>query len=291
MKGLKRILLVLVVLLLVAGLALVLLIDSIGRAAIEKGGSHALGVPTHVGSLDIGLLRGSTELSGLEVDNPEGFDAPHFVRLGKGEVQVALRSLAGEVVEVPRFALSDVSIHLQRRQGRTNYGVILENLKRFQPKGPKPEPEPEAGGKRFVVRQIEIRDVRVAFDLLPEGGELTRVKATIPRLTLENVGSFEDAASIAEIASQVIQALLQASLEAGGQVLSADMLADLDGALRELGARTLKLEGLQAELEGIGKTIDEKLGAEAGAAARQGMKELEKTLEGLLEPKKKDEKK
>ena len=143
---------------------------------------------------------------------------------------------------------------------------------------PSRQPPPEEEGKRFVVRKLVIANVQVDFDLLPAGGQLTRAKATIPRIVLEDLGNTEDGATMAELASAVVQALLQASLEAGGQVLSPALLDDLRASLEALGDLPVQLEGVRAELE----TIDEALGTDLGEQLDEALKDAGGSLDDLL---------
>lgn len=280
MKIVLRLLLVLVLLLAVAGVAAVLGIDSIARTAIEKGGTYALGVETKLAKADIGLLQGTTELGGLSVANPPGFD-PTFLSLGRAELAVTLGSLRGDVIEVPVFALSDVSVLLQKREGKTNYGLILDNLEKFESGEPPTgeEPKPKKEGKRFVIRKIEITNVSADIDLLPAGGELTKAKVSIPSLTLENVGTADGGASVGEIVSAVVKALLQATLEAGGKVVGPELLADLEGKLKSMGTEVIDVgEGVKSELE--------KISPELGQKAGDVLKGVDKGLGDLLKKKK-----
>ena len=271
MKILLRSALALVLLALLAVGFLILGLDSALRAAVEKGGTHALGVPTHLESASLGLFSGSLDLAGLAVDNPAGFEDARFLALGAAHTRVSLASLRSDTVRIEALELSDVSLLLQRREGRSNYGVILDHLEGLSGGGQaEPGPEETEGGKRFLIERIVIRNVQVDFDLLPVGGQLTRAKVTLPELVLENVGSGEDGASISDITARVVRALLQASLEAGGQVLSPELLGDLKQQLSQLGTQT----------------IDE-LGRTLGEGAGKALDDLGSQLDGLLGNKKK----
>ena len=69
-----------------------------------------------------------------------------------------------QTVELPLLGLSDLNVVLERREGKANYKVILENLKRLESGEKKTEDPAADSGKRFVVRKVDIRDVAVTVD-------------------------------------------------------------------------------------------------------------------------------
>ena len=94
MKWLLKIAVILIVLVVIVVGAAFFYVDSIAKGAIERGATYALGVNTTLGSADVGLLSGEFSMSGLDVDNPEGFVEAHFLRLGTGYVSVSLGATA-----------------------------------------------------------------------------------------------------------------------------------------------------------------------------------------------------
>jgi hypothetical protein len=231
MKLLRRLLLAGLVLLALAVGALFLGLDRAVRAAVEKGGTRALGVPTHLERASLSPFDGEVTLGGLEVENPPGFEATPFLTLGRAHTQVDLASLRGEVARIDLVELESVALLLQRREGRSNYGVILEHLDSGGGEEPR---EPEGEGVRLNIERLVIRDIRADFDLVPIAGDAARTQVTIPELVLEDLGNSAEGASMAEITARVVQALLQASLQAGGRVLSPELLADLRKGLSGL---------------------------------------------------------
>jgi hypothetical protein len=225
-------------------------IDAIAKAGIEKGATYALGVETSLGSADVGVFSGTFEMSGLLIDNPAGFeDSPHFLKLDNGKVDVSLGSLQQDVVQVPLFAIDGVDVQLISSGGKSNYGVILDNLSRFESKeeAPKEEAPPEEGGKKFVIREIVIRNVHVHADLLPIGGKLTRVHVPIDEIRLQDVGTGSDqGVSIADLSGILVKAILKAAVEKGG-----DLPKEIAGELNK-GLKALKGLGEDA-VEGVGK--------------------------------------
>lgn len=261
------------VILLVAVVAVVFVsIDAIARAAIERGSTYALGVPTTLGSADIGILSGEFTMKDLDVANPDGFDGDYFFQLDEGFVAVSLGSLRQDTVEIPTLALTGVRMNLQKKGGRANYTVITENLKRLESgetAGEERNRAEEDGerGKNFMIREIVIRDVHVTVDVLPIGGELTRIEIPIEEVRLTEVGS--ETLTTAEVTSRVIKMILAAVVK-NGATLPADLVDDLGGALRGLAdlgnidiSQIADIAGatdqLGKEIENAGKSVDEVL--------------------------------
>jgi hypothetical protein len=293
MKLVFRLVAALVVLVILGVVALFLYIDAAAKAAVQRGGTYALGVQTTLDSADVQLLGGRFEMRGLRVANPPGFDHD-FLKMREGGVNVTLASLREETVELPQLALTGVDLTLERKEGRANYQVITDNLKRFESTGPPPEEKAE--GKKYVIREILIRDVNVSTEVLPIGGDLTRMSVPIKEIRLENVGSGSDGGVImSELTSVILQAIFAAVLESDGQ-LPGEILNDLRGALgqldtlREMGVDlavdgqnligdVLKgatevpggvIEGAGKTIEGIGKGIEDLIGGDKGKKKNGG---------------------
>jgi len=217
----------LVILLVVAVVVVFMSIDAIAKTAIERGSTYALGVQTTLDSADIGILSGEFRMKGLNVANPEGFTSDTFFRLGEGFVAVSLGSLRQDTVELPTLALSGVQMNLEKKGGSSNFGVITDNLKRFEsPAGGSAKP-----GKSFIIREIVITDINVTVDLLPIGGTLNRIEVPIEQVRLTDVGN--DGLTTAEMTALVIKAIMAAVVANAGD-LPADLVNDLGGALGNL---------------------------------------------------------
>jgi hypothetical protein len=265
MKTLLKILAVVVVILVLLAAAGWYWIDSLAEEAIETSGTYALGVDTELGSADVSLASGDFDFSELRIANPEGYQTPSFVTAETIHLNFPVSSLLDETIEVPAIELRGIGLVILRNERGTNYGVILDNLARFE-SGEKPK---EEGGKTFVVRRLAMHDISVTAQLLPAGGELTKVSLHIPELIVEDLG----AKSTSELISVVIRALLTATLEGGGGVIPADLLQDLGGKLQSVGgavAVTLT--------QSVTKTVGE-LGEAAGEAAQ----EIGKGIRGVLQ--------
>ncbi len=250
----------LVILLVVAVVVVFMSIDAIARAAIERGSTYALGVQTTLDSADIGILSGEFRMKGLDVANPEGFTSDTFFRLGEGFVAVSLGSLRQDTVELPTLALSGVQMNLEKKGGSSNYGVITNNLKRFESSDTGEPGKSTEPGKNFVIREIVITDINVTVDLLPIGGTLKRIEVPIEEVRLTDVGN--DGLTTAEMTALVIKAIMAAVVENAAD-LPADLVNDLGGALgnlaslQELGITQIVDIREIKEAQDVAKSVDD----------------------------------
>lgn len=299
----KRILIGLLILLVAVVAAAAFTIDRIVSEGIERGGSYALGVPTRVGFVRLRLLDGSFRLRGLRVANPAGFDEPHFLRLGSAAVDVDLGSLRQDLVVVPLFALDGIDVALEREGQKTNYGVILKNLERFEsgeapveversePGEAPAEAGPSATQKRFIVKRIVIRDVNALLEWSGVASDQTALKVSIPEIRLRDIGAHNaQGVVMAELTDIIVKAILGAIAQHGTN-LPVAVLGSLRsgvGALRSVpsevvagvgGKAVEKIsEALPEEVQGVARG----LGGEAvGGAGKAVGKEATEALEGL----------
>lgn len=222
-------------------------------AAVEQHTSHALGVPAQLDRARVNLLTGGVRLTVLQVDNPQGFPSMHFKRIGDTDGRIRLTTLLDEIIELPRLTLSEIELHLDRREGVGNYERILDHYLRV---GRHVDVEP----RRYVIRELVLRDIVVHLDLLPEVGEVARLSVPIEEIRLTDVGTEADGGvMLQEVAGVVVQALLAAVLERAGQELPGVVARELASRLgrmpeiqriREIG------EDLLEDPEGVLRDLD-----------------------------------
>lgn len=305
---LLKLLVVLVVLaallLVIAGAAAFSYVDKLARTGVERGGTYALGVPTTLKDADVGILGGTFAMSGLKVSNAPGFPGPHFLTLGDASVAVDFGTIRKQTVELPHLKLDTVDVRIEKKDGKTNYNVILENLKKVSGGGDqKPAPTPPEGeGKKFIINDLSIRNVTVHVDLLGGDGAagnalatLTKVTIPIDEVKLQNVGKTGTGVggtgvSMGELSGIIVQAVLAAAVEKGQGLIPGDILGDLSGQLASLGDLAkldLKVLGdARGKVEEVGKKVEE-----TRKQVEDAVKDVGKTIEGLIPGKKKDEKK
>lgn len=243
------------------------MIDSLVRKGVEKGGTYALGVPTELASADVGVFGGTVALAGLRIANPEGFKGDAFLTLGDGGLAVSLGTLRQDVVEVPSLSLTNIDLHLERAGEQANYQVILDNLKRFE-SGDAPTPKDGEGGKRFIIRKVEIRDVAAHIQLIPLGGELSTIEVVVPEVILTDVGA-DNPLKLGELMNVVTQALLSTIAANANGALPEDLARELTDRLGQLDALKAQGIGVAADFgEGLEKVVGD-------------LKDLQGQIEGI----------
>lgn len=267
MKKLIKLLIVVVLVLAAVIVGVFFYIDQIAETAVERAGTHALGVDTTLDEADVEVFAGRFSMGGLTVANPEGFDSPHFLAIGRGNVEVTLPTLMENLVTLPELRLGGIEMHLQRSGGRANYQVILDNLGRFEGEA-RPEDE-----KKFIIDLVVLRNIDVHVDLLPEADEATTLEIRIDRMRLKEIGSDTDGMVLAQVAGVLVKAVIEAVVRKGGDLLPADLLNDLQQQLAKLrGLDALGIEllsdveaRLKGAMEGAGEGL-ENVGEDIGEA-------------------------
>ena len=248
--------------------AVIFYIDWIASEAIERGGTAALGLETRVGLVRLGLLSAELSLSDLTVANPEGFEAPYLLKLEKGELALGLSELRADPIVISRIVLSGIELNLERKRGRTNYGVLLDNLSRSESEPSTSEAEDEAGAG-LVILEVLIRDVTVRGQLIPLQGERTKLEVNVPEIRMRELGSGEHGLSMTQLVGVLMKAIL-----AGVAQQSASLPFELSGDLRRNLARLGKV---RVEVPGVatsaaGRTVQSvKDAAEKAGELLQGL--------------------
>ncbi len=211
-------------------------INQIARWAMESEAARALGVPTTVDTVHVGIVTNALTFSGLQVANPEGFTSNYFLRLEDATLDASLFSLLGRRVEIQQMTLRGLEVNLVREQGKANFRPIIEHLREFQAqKKAEEQAKSEEARKKFLIHEVLIQDILVHADLLPIGGELTQLKIPIDELSLEDVGSEGiNGESLARVTATIVRAVLDAVLAKGENVLPPELRDELIERLQQL---------------------------------------------------------
>lgn len=213
MRVVRILALLVLVLPLLALIGVALALDPLVRDGVTGRASEALGVPVTLNDADASLA-GRVSLERLSVANPAGYGDPHALRVQSVSAEAKPLSLLTDVVEVETLRIERPLLSIEFRGLESNVGALIDRL----------PPKSEEKGKRFRIGRLTIdgAEVRFTSDRLP-GGTKT---VTLPPIEMTNVGTAEDAASMGQLAGEVLQALLHE-----GMKLAADLPAELMDSL------------------------------------------------------------
>jgi uncharacterized protein involved in outer membrane biogenesis len=285
-----RVLFVIAVLLVLLLIVLLLSLNYIAKAAVERGGTAALGVKTSLATVDLSVVHSRCVIGGLKVDNPGGFDTAQFLTLKSGRLEVAPTSLLDQKIVAPNLELSGVDLNLERKSGQSNFQVILANIQSSrggpgaadQAPAEKKLQQQADNGRKFVINRVIVKDITVHATLELPGGKITHTKIVIPEIDLpDGIGSDSSGGVVlSQLSGVLTQAILKAVSEDVGGLLPGDMGKALSAGLNKLGglgALGLKVVGNVTQdgkaLDGLGKGVD--------TVAKDIGKGLNKVGEGL----------
>lgn len=232
-----------VVLLIAAGAVYVFTnLDAIVEAAIEKYGSELTETRVSVGGVDISLTDGRGTLTGIEIANPDGYDAENAFSLGEITLDIDPESVTGSpiVIDAVIVAAPEVTYEMNTALS-SNIQDLLDNIQRQSSGGAKKSEAPAEGGEEVLlrIRRFEFRDGRLAADTRAAGGKQVELK--LPPFTMTDVGG-ANGAPAGKIGAEVLQAY-------GQSVVQTVARSEIDKQVKK-GTKKVKKEAKKA-LEGL----------------------------------------
>jgi uncharacterized protein involved in outer membrane biogenesis len=186
-------------------------LNAIVKAAIEKYGSQATKTTVRVSSVDMKLRSGAAEVKGLKVANPSGFSSPSIMTLDDIAVRIAAKSVTSTPIVIENILISGPEVFYEMKEdGTANLDVLKKNL---ATSAPQEQPQKNTKGK-----EIRLRVKKLVFE---KGKVHVRVAqlldkpyiVELPRLELNEIGR-QGGATPAEIARIMATALAEESAKA-----------------------------------------------------------------------------
>ena len=213
----KKVLIAVAVVVVIAVVALLLVGSNLGRivkAGIEQFGPKFTGTSVTVDSVDLSPTSGSGAVKGLVVGNPEGYKTPFAIRLGKASLAVDPSTVLKDKVVIKSIQVTDPEINIEGGLSDNNLKKIMANLDSFTA-GEKGQPAAtDNGGKG---KKLEVDDfvlsgakVNVKFAMLGGGGPTL----TLPDIHLTNLGTGPDGITPGALTKEVIGEITSKTISA-----------------------------------------------------------------------------
>ena len=197
----------------VVGIAVMFLflekLDGIVKNKIEEIGSRTLGQPVTVGSVNMDLQKGSGEISGLEIQNPQGFSDKNAFQMGTILADIDLSSISQSPLVLNELSIEEPIVSLEvREDGVSNLDEILVHLQTQSAGKTKDSSEPseESDPVLLVIENLRIVGAQLTVRH-PELGEDPR-RIILPEIQRRNVGG-KTGAEPSELAVVIVEAIAE----------------------------------------------------------------------------------
>lgn len=268
---LKKVLIGLAVIVVVAGAGLYYLFSNIGgivKSAIETYGGAATQAKVSVDRVDLSLANGEGSLSKVFLGNPSGFATAQAMTVGMVSMKLDTSGITAfppsvkYPIVIKEVVIASPNITYERGESGGNLEKIQDNVQRYAglakpapggqtPAPSKPEANKPAGGEKaepkFIIQNLYVRDGRIAISHTALRGNT--LSAPLPTIHLTDIGKDKGGATPAEIAEKVVGAITQQA--------SKIATVDLDKALGQL-------KGVGQQIQGVGGQVQQNLPGKVG---------------------------
>ena len=257
LKAVWVILLAFLILAAVVAIAIDIFVDRAFKTGIEVAATKALNVRVSVGKIDLSIMAGKLGISNLLINNPPGYQYDKLLELKDAQIEVDVKSLLGERVNIREIKLDGVNIFLEQRGVSGNN---LQDVIKTVSDGRKAEGKSEKGGRKLHVDNLEISNVTVKAKLLPVPGKADTITLKLDPIVMTDLGS-DNKLDTAELSRKILIAIVTGVADKGTGVLPKEMTIAMKLTLDttiELG-KTATKEGkkLLEEGEDSGKELIE----------------------------------
>lgn len=222
-------------------------LDFIVKTAVNAYGPEVTKTEMHLGGVDVSVLRGRVRLENFVIGNPEGFEAPHAIRVGSVLVDLDETSLIKDTIIIDRIEVSQAEITYEIKGNTDNIETIIDNIKKNKSTHKAPEKKEtdkketdKKAGKHVVIRDLILRDINVRMVIPGLKGEV--ISTRISEVHLRNIGEKENGLLLSDVFLQVLNAL-------HGEIISPDVISVLTKGVKVFGV----------EIENLGRQSKEQL--------------------------------
>lgn len=283
----KKFVLSVIVLVIVAVAGVVIYGNTWVRSTIEAQASRLANTEVKLGSFHVKGL-GSAEINQFSIANPKGFSDAKALTLGNVSVQIDPSSLLSDTIVIKELSFSAPELQYEITKAGTNIGKLADTVAAATGDNKNDEvatQQTSAGKnkKQLIIENLFVRDgkVNIASDILPQ---VNNMQVEMPEIHLTNIGKEGEGVSYAQVASILMQAVLQNATAASVNALpsAAGEILQHVNSLRD-GIAAEALQGQVPGMDAILKSIDNE-GASGGDIqnAIEGAKEQVDQLKKLF---------
>lgn len=268
LKTLRFVLLAILILVIAALVLIDIFAERAVKIGIEAAATKTLNVGVSIDEVELSIMGGKLGIKNLSINNPVGYQHEKLLELKDGEIQVEVRSLLSDVVEIREIKLDGINLVLEQKGFSNNLQDIIKTISARS----KAKDEPKKVGKKLHIDNLEITNVEVKVKLLPVPGKIGTISLKLSPIKMTDLGS-DNKLDTAALTGKILLALADGVAKQGVGVLPKEILDPMKKTLET----TLDIS--KAATKEGGKLIE--AGKDVGKGIVEGFK-------GLLKPKKEE---
>ncbi len=236
-----------------AGLILIILVvvavnlfaDYAVRVGIESSATKTLNVGVSVSNVDLSIMAGKLALQNLLINNPPGYQHDKLLQLKNAEIEIDVKSLLSDVVNIREIKLDGVKVVLEQRDiSRNNLQDVITSIRSASKEGE---------GKSLRVDNLEMSNITVQMKLPSVPAQDDTITLELSPIRMTNLGR-DNKLDMADLSGEIVLAIANRVVEQGVGVLPKDIITTLTPTLD----KTIDLSTRIIEsTEDIGKEITE----------------------------------
>ena len=209
MKIVFRIVLVLILLLIIAGVVVFTHLDGIIKSEVQTQATNSLNLNTTLDSAHLALFGGELSLNNLQVASPQGFKADHMVGFDKLKVAVNYSQLRKDPIHIQTIAIDAPKLTIEQQDGKMNFKAAMDQMPKT------PQSSSNKGGDRqegqpihLIIDDLQINNAEVTLQGIQ--GLDKPMTVPIPSLEMKNIGNADGAgngAAVKDLVMQIVNAL------------------------------------------------------------------------------------
>ena len=203
--------------------------DALVKDSIETVAGKQLGVSVHVRRAHIAFREGAGRIEGLAIANPGGFEGEDAMTIDAVNVAFDVQASTTKVVVIKRIDVTGADVHVvATTAGNTNFGVLLDNLKRNAGNR-----DSDAATKiKLIIRRFDMTsttaNARVPWAERPQAFDMPDVHVT-------DVGVRSNGVTVSEAARALLSPVVKTAVKAarGAAIGKLDDSGKLGGSLSD----------------------------------------------------------
>lgn len=219
MRTLITVLFTIVLLLAVLLLAHPLWIGAAGKAAANRLVPDIVKTEFSLGRLSLNAYRGELSAGDVLLGNPAGFDERIALKVVSADVVADMGTVTGDVIVLKEVTVKDVFVSYVRKDGEDNFSRISKNVSSSGKKDvasvrepdSKERPADEGQAGEYHAGKAGKKSRKVIIDRLHLSGitvKLGPIPLPVPPITLTDVGRKSNGVTLAELGSQLLNAIM-----------------------------------------------------------------------------------